>query len=597
MVAVLHGWSALVRLKFAGRAIFMRFLLPLLLIAVISGCDPGPGDTDIEKAVADTVLSNGRIYTVDKANPWVDSVAIKDGRYIYVGEAEGAQAYIGAATEFIDLQGKMAMPGINDIHAHPWQGGLKMLYECNYSFTAAPAEIAQIIGDCITANPEAQWILGGQWTSDFFQLHGMTSPRQWLDALSADKAMYFQDDATHNAWVNSKALELAGINKDTADPAGGTIVRDEDGVPNGVLLETATRLVAAVIPAWTPEQNVAALDAAVRAANSYGVTGMVEARTPPEVSQAYQQLDRAGHLTAYAITDLQTPRGQRDQPMAVAPLKKVSEQYRSEHVHTRFAKIFLDGVPTASRTAVMLEPYRVDVDAPEVFRGAALVSQDALVADLIALDSNGFTVKIHTAGDGAVRLALDAIEQVRETNGRSGLRHELAHAGYIHADDLPRFAALNVTVDLSPAIWYPRPIFDSIEGAIGDRARYYFPIKDLLASGANLATGSDWPSVAGSIDPWHALEAMVTRRNPYDDSEQALWAEQAISLAQAIEIFTLGGAKAYRLESLTGSIEVGKSAELLVLNQNLFEVTAESIGDTEVIMTLFEGKLVYGSAP
>lgn len=571
----------------------MRFLFPLLLLALLTACDTAPPAVELEKIAADTVLVNGKIYTVNAARPWVEAVAIKSGKYIYVGDAAGAQAYTGAETQLVDLQGKMAMPGINDVHAHPWQGGFKMLYECNFSFTATPGEIAEIIKACIAANPDAPWVRGGQWTSDFFQNYGMASPRQWLDELSADKAMYFEDDATHNAWVNSKALELAGITRDVPDPAGGTIVRDENGVPNGLLLETAVNMVAAVIPAWTPEQNVAALDAAVKHANSWGVTGMVEARTPAEVSLAYQQLDRAGRLTVYAITDLQTPRGQRDKPMDIAPLNRITEQYDSEHVHTKFAKIFLDGVPTASRTSVMLEPYQLDAEATKATRGTPLVSQDALVADLITLDSNGFTVKIHTAGDGAVRLALDAIEQVRSANGDSGLRHELAHAGFIHEDDLPRFAALDVTADLSPAIWYPRPIFDSIAGAVGDRAWHYFPIRDLLDSGANLATGSDWPSVAASINPWPALEAMVTRRNPFDDSEQALWPEQAISLAQAIEIFTLGGAKAYRLESVTGSVEVGKSAELVVLNQNLFKVPEAAIGDTEVVMTFFEGRVVY----
>jgi predicted amidohydrolase YtcJ len=451
----------------------MRFLFPLLLIALLTACEPDPPDVELVKSAADTVLVNGRIYTVSTARPWVEAVAIKSGKYIYVGGAAGVQPFIGAETQLVDLQGKMAMPGVNDVHAHPWQGGFKMLYECNFSFTATPAEIAASIGDCMRANPDARWIRGGQWTSDFFQNHGLISPRLWLDEISADKAMYFEDDATHNAWVNSRALELAGIDKDTPDPDGGTIVRDESGVPNGLLLETATAMVEEVIPPWTAEQNVAALDAAVMHANSYGVTGVVEARTPLEVSLAYQQLDRAGRLTAYAITDLQTPRGQRDKPLDIAPLNRISEQYRSGHVHTRFAKIFLDGVPTASRTAVMLEPYQVDGQA---ISGTALVSQDALITDLITLDSNGFTVKIHTAGDGAVRLALDAIEQVRAANGDSGLRHELAHAGYIHADDLPRFAALDVTADLSPAIWYPRPIFDSIEGALGDRAGYYFPI-------------------------------------------------------------------------------------------------------------------------
>ena len=172
----------------------------------------------------------------------------------------------------------------------------------------------------------------------------------------------------------------------------------------------------------------------------------------------------------------------------------------------------------------MIDPYLVNDEYPEATRGSPLISAEALTADLIELDKHGITAKIHAAGDAAVRLALDSIEVVRETNGASGLRHEIAHAGYIHPDDLPRFAALNVTVDLSPYLWFPRPIINSVVAALGERAYDYWPIRDLLESGANLAAGSDWPSVAESLNPWPAIEALVTRRNPYTDAPDALWA-------------------------------------------------------------------------
>ncbi|MGI9263160.1 MAG: amidohydrolase [Woeseiaceae bacterium] len=544
---------------------------------------------------ADTVLSNGQIYTVDPAQGWVETVAIKNGEYSYVGNDDGVSSYIGKSTTVIDLDGKMVMPGINETHAHSWQGGTKELYECNFPFTSTPDEIAAIVTACVESNSDAVWITGGQWTSSFFTDNEIGSPREWLDQYSGDKAIYFEDDATHNAWVNSKALELAGIDTNTSDPDGGSFVRDGNGAPNGLVFETAKPIVEEAIPEMTHVQNMAAIAEAVRLANSFGLTGIHEARTPPEVSPAYKQLDQEGRLTAYAITNMQTPRGQRSEPFDVTELAAVAEEYASTHVYTKFAKFFLDGVPTVSRSGFMIEPYVVNEEYPEATRGHSLIAQSTLTADLIELDRRGFTAKMHAAGDGSVRLALDAIEQVRKTNGQSGLRHEIAHAGYIHPEDLSRFAELNVTADLSPYLWFPRPIINSIVEAVGDRALYYWPIKDLIESGANVAAGSDWPSVAESMNPWPAIEALVTRRNPYTNGAEALWPEQAITLDQALKIFTLDGALAYRLEHLTGSIEVGKSADFIVLNQNLFDVSIESVSDTRIEQTYFEGKLVFSA--
>jgi predicted amidohydrolase YtcJ len=564
-------------------------VVPIVLLAACS-------DSSVETVdPADLILTNGSFYTVDADNPRAGAVAISGGRFLYVGDAAGVNVYRGAETRVIDLQGAMAMPGINETHAHAWQGGYKELYECNFPFTATPDEIAAIVTGCVASNPEADWITGGQWTSDFFIDNEIGSPRQWLDEISGDKAIYFEDDATHNAWVNSRALAIAGITRETEDPPGGTWVRDENGEPNGLVLETAKPIIESFIPALTHEQNMASIAKAVELANSFGLTGINEARTPPAVAPAYKALDEQGGLTAHAVINMQTPRGQRQTPFDIEPLLEVARANESTHVHTRFAKFFLDGVPTASRTGLMIDPYLTSDEFPEETRGHSLIPADVLVEDLVNLDAAGITVKMHAAGDGAVRLALDAIEQARLANGQSGLRHEVAHAGYIHPDDVPRFAALNATVDLSPYLWYPRPIIDSIIGAVGERAQYYWPIRDLHESGATMAIGSDWPSVAVSMNPWPAIEAMVTRRNPHTDAPEALWPEQSITLEQALEIFTLGGALAYRLETVTGSIEVGKSADFIVLDQNLFEIPIESVSDTGIMQTYFEGELVYSA--
>ena len=233
-------------------------------------------------------------------------------------------------------------------------------------------------------------------------------------------------------------------------------------------------------------------------------------------------IDEENRLTARAVLNMQTPRGKRDAPFDVAELVRVADESASDRVFTKFAKFFIDGIPTDTRTAVMLEPYLTSDAYPEATRGDFLVAPDALTQDLIELDKRGFTAKMHAAGDGSVRAVLDAIEQVRSVNGASGLRHEIAHAGYIHPEDVPRFAELNVTVDLSPYLWFPRPIIGAIRSVVGERADYYWPIKDLLASGANVAAGTDWPSVAASMNPWPGIEAMVTRRNPYNDGPEAL---------------------------------------------------------------------------
>lgn len=567
-------------------------LKSILLTAVAGAFLAGCADESLPPA--DTVLTNGRIYTVDEAMPWAEAVAISDGKYVYVGDAAGAEAYVGDTTERIDLGGKMAMPGINDAHSHPVWGALKDLYLCNFPFSAGPEEIAAAISACAEANPEADWIVGGQWDSNFFKNHDIASPRKLLDDAAPGKAVYLSDDSGHNGWANTLAMEYVGITEDTQDPPDGRIEREPGTqTPNGVLIEGAQIFLESKLPDYTDEQYKKAVHYMVDLLHSFGLTGVKSANARDSYIKAVSEVDKTEGLDLYFAAALSTPYGHREDPLDMDALAHNRTTYAGEHVYTDFVKIFMDGVPTASRSAAMLAPYLTDHDHPVETTGMLHLPEELLTQDVIALDKAGYTVKIHTAGDRSVRVALNAIEAARKANGNSGLRHELAHAEFVDPVDLPRFAELGAVADLSPYIWYRSPITQSVMDAVGPRGEEFFPIKDYLESGISVLAGSDWPSAVPSITPWTGLEAMVTRRDPLGGDRDALWPEQAISVAQAIHIYTLDGARAYKLDDRTGSIEVGKSADLIVLNHNLFDIDPDEINETKILKTYFEGRLVY----
>ncbi len=546
-------------------------------------------------AAADTIYLNARIYTVNDAQPWADAVAIRDGHFVHVGDSAAAQAYRGPATTVVDLQGAMVMPGINDAHVHAQRGGVKSLYECNFPFSSTPEQIATQVAKCVAENPDLLWIRGGQWDSGFFDTHDIASPRAFLDAVSGDKAVLLNDDSNHNGWVNSRALALAGIDKDTPDPSDGTIVRDPvTGEPNGLLLEGAEQRVSDQLPEWSEAQLQAGAREALRIANSFGITGLKEAYSEPHAMAAFQALEAANELTAHLALGIQTPYGHRDGPLDYAAIDAQRDRYASDGLHTAFVKVFMDGVPTASRTAAMLEPYTPEHNEAESHRGMLHLAPELLTQDLIELDKRGYTVKIHTAGDRSVRVALDAIAAARKANGNSGLRHELAHAGYIDPEDVPRFAELDAVADLSPYLWHPSPIIDSVVAAVGSpRGEQYFPVRSLLEANAPILAGSDWPAAVETIDPWLGIEALVTRQDPRGQFPGSFWPEEAITLADALRIMTLGGARAMRLDQRTGSIEVGKSADMIVLDRDPFAIEPQDISEIRVLRTLFAGNTVY----
>lgn len=566
-------------------------LMCAALLSGIAGCEQPVN----EVPSADILLRGGVIHTVDANQPIAEAIAVSGNEIVFVGNNNAAAAYIGPATEVVELEGRLVLPGMVDAHLHPLGGAVKELYQCNFPFSADPEEIRNTIAKCVEERPTAEWITGGQWDSGFFERFDMESPRSFLDEVSGEAAIFLSDDSGHNGWANSKALELAGVTAETPDPTGGTIEHEADGTPNGILLETAQGLAYAVIPKPSDEQFVEAARWFSDYANAFGITAAKAAAIEEDEMTGFVAADKSGELNVHMATSIRTPYGPRTDPLDYDEIDRIRDTYASEHVHTGFVKIFLDGVPTPARTAAMLDPYVPDEAHGDSFTGGDLhVGLETLAADLVELDKRGYTVKMHAAGDRSVQVGLNAIEIARKSLGNSEKRHELAHAGYIHPDDISRFAELNAVADLCPILWHPSPIIDAIYSAVGkERGEKYWPTRDLLDANAPILAGSDWPSAVPDANPWPGVEAFVTRRDPRGDAEGALWPEQAITLEEAIEIYTMHGARAMKMEDRIGSLEVGKLADFIVLERNIFEIPIDEVADTQIRQTYFEGKLVY----
>ncbi len=578
---------------YGSRRAFVFSLSLLLAAASAASAVPAAGP-------ADQVFVGGAVYTQDPALPWAEGVAVVGGKYLAVGSTAAMRKLIGPKTRVIDLEGRMIMSGLIDDHVHAVDGAMGELFDCLFASTSTPEQIRKILTACVDKTPDGTWISGGYWASDFFKHYPIVSPRKWLDDIARGRPIILRDDTGHNVWADSAALRLAGVDSDAApDPSGGRFEREPNGGrPNGIALEAAAEKIQAAVAEPTPEQYRQSVAYVQKLAHRLGFIGLKEADANTPTIAAYQAADKRRQLTLYVATCISTL-AMQDKPDTILnfdAIDRVRATYHSNLVATDFVKIYLDGVPTAARTAAMLEPYLPDADGRRV-SGDLHVNPDVLANDVTELDRRGYTIKMHAAGDRAIREGLDAIAAARRANPDGRLRHELAHAGYIAPEDLGRFAQLNAVAEFSPVIWFPSPIIDAVIEVLGERAKHYWPMRSLLATHAPLASGSDWPSVVPSMDPWGGIQAMVTRSDPYHHSVRTLWPEQAIGLADALRIYTLGNAAALRREAQTGSIVAGKSADFIVLDRNLFKVPVDQISDVQVQMTYFQGRMVYRRDP
>lgn len=564
-----------------------RILAPL--IAVTLGACTQPEEPSV--AAADAVYTNAKVYTVSADGGWANAMAVADGKIVAIGSDVDMAKYTGEGTVVHDLQGRMVMPGIHDTHIHPSLAGEMQQLQC-YFLSFDLNEVSDALKACIADTPDGEWVRGGQWYDMLFAQSEM-SPREILDEIAPDNPVFLMDWSWHNAWVNSRALEIFGIDRDTPNPQGGVIARDDAGESNGILGDTAAYSMMRQLPEYPIEARMDALGWSLDLISQHGVTTIKEAIVTTSMAETYREMSEQGRLPLRIKSSLtwknEFAMSHEDEVALIA----ARADYATDNVANEFAKIMLDGVPIPPvYTAAMLEPYTPSDQYPEGWRGKLIFEPDELNADVIDLDSKGLSVKIHATGDWSLRAALDAFEAAREANGDSGVIHEVSHAELIHPDDIPRFAELNVAAEMCPILWHPVPGLTWDVWLGPDRKPW--PIRSLVEAGALVTYGSDW-SVVPTPNPWPGIEAMVTRADPTGAMEGALWPEQAIDLATAIQIFTLNSAIANRAGDHSGSLEVGKDADFIILDRNIFDVPITDVGETVVLMSVVGGREVVNN--
>jgi predicted amidohydrolase YtcJ len=563
---------------------------------------------------AERIYRNGVIFTADAADTRATAVAIRDGKIVYVGQDSDLGVFTGPKTQTVDLKGRFMMPGIVDGHMHPLEAGTKLL-QCSLNYEALTiSQFQQRVQACLDATkvrePDA-WLKVVNWFQEGMLPLGVTTSRGTLDALRTRRPIVVESSFGHTALANSRALSLAKITAATPEPLGGKIWRDATGNPTGLLEDAAWSVFSSLIPKPTPQQDMLAAGKALKAMNRQGVTSFLDAIAGAADLAAFSALRKAGRLTARAhLAPLIEPSEAGAIDAAVARVVAARKTYddgpigRLPGVTVRNTKLFLDGVISApALTGAMLEPYLRNAGtaaAPNWVTGdnrgpPVYFPPDVLAKILVALGKQGLDPHMHADGDGAVRAALDGIEALRKALPGADIRPAIAHDEIVSAADFPRFKQLGAIPVLS--LQWGKPAGDTLglQNYFGaERMRVLEPSGRLAAAGARIAFGSDWP--VDLLDEWFAFQVGVTRADaPTAPIEYRgrLGDDPGLSREAVLRAATIGSAYELHEDDVTGSIEVGKFADLIVLDRNPLTVPVQDIAHTKVQETVVGGTVVY----
>lgn len=544
-------------------------------------------------APADLIVVADAIRTSDPSAPTAEAFAVRDGRIAAIGARSAVDPLRGSDTRVIELgDGTAVYPGFVDVHNHHALAGRTELFELALPPSLGLEEILDRVREKAATLPEDAWIIGGVVATTLLPTLANTASRLRLDEAAGGRPVVIVEDSRHNRWASSRALELAGITADALPAGGVTILDAQDGTPTGVLLEAAGIPVQEAYDrsgGLTAAQHRAASRHGVHLANSYGITAFQDAGVSTDILGALAALDGDDELNAWVVSSLLV----NDEIFGFDPigsdLVARGEEFRTPHHRPDFVKIFLDGVPPA-RTASFLEPYLADAAHGAHFHGETTMTFDELYGWLRLVADRGLGAKVHCTGDGSARLVLDVAERLRGEGVTTPI--QIAHGQFLAESDIPRFAALDVSADISPFIWFPGVIPQALAEVLGDRAEHSQPNRSLIDAGALVAGGSDWP-VSESPNPLEGLQGLVTRADPLGRAPGVLWPEQAITAEEALAVFTINAATAMGLSAQTGSLEVGKSADFVVLDRDAIGGPADRIIDTRVLSTWFAGREVF----
>lgn len=541
----------------------------------------------------DTLFTNGSVFSAGMATSQPGGVAVVGGRITAVGPDDELSALRGPRTEVVDLAGGLLLPGFQDAHVHPVMAGVTML-QCDVHGAASADETLAIIRAYALANPDLPWIVGAGWSMEHFA--GGTPTRQQLDAVVPDRPAYLTNRDGHGAWVNTRAIELAGLTADSPDPADGRIERDENGTPSGTLHEGAAHLVEHLLPTVGLNEQLAGLQAAQAHLFSLGITAWQDAAVGSMFGQqdllpVYLAAAESGALIARVRGALWWDRNRSSDQIDDLVDRRGAGAVGRFSPST--VKIMQDGV-AENFTAAMLEPYLDGCGCATENSGLSFVDPIGLKEYVTRLDALGFQVHFHALGDRAVREAFDALETARAANGPTSGRHHLAHLQVVHPDDVPRFAQLGATANIQ-ALWAAHePQMDTLTiPFLGERrAGWQYPFADIARAGGALAAGSDWS--VSSADPLDGIHVAVNRTSPDASSDtEPLDAGNALTLAMALGAYTAGSARVNHLDDSTGRLANGLLADLCVLDRDPFTRPADEIAHATVTSTWVEGERVF----
>ena len=564
-----------------------KLLLLVFSISVSAGFNFGCPQDD--PAPAGLVLKNGFVYTVDGRRTIAEAVAVRDGKIILVGSDRDVDKYVGSGTAVIDLQGRMVLPGFIDSHCHAAYGAAHEGFDIMFTGLKSVNEYKQAIRDFYAAHRDAKFIKGRGWKNTLFAKTG--PDKKIIDEIIPDIPVALDDEGGHATWVNSLTLKLAGITRETKSPRGGVIERDPaTGEPTGTLREGAAGLVSSLFPDYTVEQLMQAIESYQRMAASFGITTAHDATLDVDGNdfQAYKNLERENRLAMRFRASLWVD--QKKGLEQVAGLIADRAKNSGPLFQANGAKIYIDGVVEGS-TAFLKEPYK---HLPG-FRGEPRWDADKLNDMCAALDRNKFQVHVHAIGDAATALTLDAFAYAATKNGKRDSRNLITHIQLVAPQDILRFKELGVVAVPQPYWFMKDDYYYNLQVPyLGQkRADEEYPMESFFKAGVVVASSSDY-AVTIPCDPLHAIQIGITRSVPgVTDPQEVLWPEERATLDQMIASFTINGAYANFLEGTTGSIEVGKAADLIVLDKNLFRIPAGEISKVKVVLTFFAGKQVF----
>lgn len=590
---------------------FLIFILiPLILILgacteksdVTAKKDTNSSDKkDVEASHdhASLVLKNGKVYTMEEDQPLAEAVAIKDGEIQFVGSSSDTEKYVGEDTEVIDLEGKMVSPGFMDGHTHPPGLWTSKLFEVYLAELESHEDYVQAVADYREKNPKAKIITGDGWVNGPYEQADGTNPgpkKEDLDAVVSDIPVMLYSIDKHSVWVNSKALEIAGITKDTVVPKGGMIERNPDGSPRGVLREGAMDLLADVqaLSNLTDEQYKEAILEFQKEMHSFGMTGVMNMSGGDRSLKVLNELEKEGKLTMRVANAIVF--GPETQPEeAVAKIQDAGKKYDSDWLSVNTVKLFADGV-TEGKTALFVEPYTKNAGMGSHHHGDANWKEDTFNKMVSKLDKEDIQIHIHAIGDGAVKMGLDALELAKKENEEHNSRHTITHISAIQDSDISRMANLGVIASLQPFWFYKDQYYDLEKAMIGEkRALAMYPAREMWDAGVTIASSSDYPPTP-DYRPLNAIETGATRNSPYpeeQDTDLVRNIDQALTVKEMLQSYTKNVAYQIYRENDLGSLKAGKKADMVVLGEDLTNIEPKKISETSIVYTIVDGKIVF----